>query len=457
MLRHAPEGASCRRDRGGADRIRAQHVVSTAAVSRGLPVVEPAARRRARELPSGQAYTLGVADLDQLDRLRWDVESDRVERKSSLADGEKIRQAICAFANDLPDHRAPGVLFVGLQDDGRCAGTRIDDDVLKNLSSMRDDGNIHPFPSMVVERVTFEDGCTVAVAQIEPSERPPVRFDGRTWIRVGPRRAVATEEEERRLAEKRRAGALPFDHWPVHGAALGDLDLDLFRRSYLPSAVAREVLEENHRDLEWQLASLRLVTPSTFVPTVLGILTLGKDPRAWFPGAYVQFVRFEGTTLTDPVRTQQEVSGPLPDLLARLDLVLSANVSVATDITSQATEVQRPDYPIAALQQLLRNAVMHRTYEATHSPIHFYWFRDRIEIQSPGGPFGLVRPETFGLPGATDYRNPGVAEAMKVLGYVQRFGVGIQIARRELDRNGNPALQFTVEPTYVLATVRRRP
>jgi len=45
-----------------------------------------------------------------------DIESDRVERKESIADGDKIRQAICAFANDLPDHKQPGVLFIGVND-----------------------------------------------------------------------------------------------------------------------------------------------------------------------------------------------------------------------------------------------------------------------------------------------------------------------------------------------------
>jgi ATP-dependent DNA helicase RecG len=416
-------------------------------------------RRRSRRgtAESHPAILNVVLDTRELDKLRWDVESDRVERKSSANDSEKLRQAICAFANDLPDHRKPGVLFVGLQDDGRCANVRVDDDLLKLLASMRHDGNIHPFPMMSVQQVVFEDGCTAAVVQVEPSDRPPVRFDGRTWIRVGPRRAIATEDEERRLTEKRRAGSLPFDVWPVPGASLADLDLDLFRRSYLPAAIAPEVLAANHRTTDWQLASLRLVTPGAFQPTVLGVLVLGKDPRAWFPGAYVQFVRFEGTTLTDPVKTQQEVSGPLTEVLRGLDQILGANVSIATDVASQATEVRRPDYPVAALQQLLRNAVMHRTYEATNAPIHFYWFSDRIEIQSPGGPFGVVRVDTFGEPGATDYRNPHVAEAMKILGYVQRFGIGIQLARAELNKNANPALQFTVDPSHVLATVRRRP
>ena len=58
--------------------------------------------------------------------------------------------------------------------------------------------------------------------------------------------------------------------------------------------------------------------------------------------------------------------------------------------------------------------------------------------QSPGGPFGQVNRQNFGRPGITDYRNPHLAEAMKNLGYVQRFGIGIQLARSELQKNGNP-------------------
>jgi ATP-dependent DNA helicase RecG len=104
---------------------------------------------------------------------------------------------------------------------------------------------------------------------------------------------------------------------------------------------------------------------------------------------------------------------------------------------------------------LVRNAILHRTYEGTYSPVRIYWFSDRIEIHSPGGPFGQVTRENFGQPGVTDYRNPHLAEAMRVLGYVQRFGLGIQIARQQLAANGNPPLDFIVEQNHILATVRR--
>jgi len=84
------------------------------------------------------------------------------------------------------------------------------------------------------------------------------------------------------------------------------------------------------------------------------------------------------------------------------------------------------------------------------------WFDDRIEIHNPGGAYGQVTAESFGDPDVTDYRNPHLAEAMKILELVQRFGVGISIARRELKKNGNPPPEWNVQPSYVLATVRRR-
>lgn len=106
---------------------------------------------------------------------------------------------------------------------------------------------------------------------------------------------------------------------------------------------------------------------------------------------------------------------------------------------------------------MIRNAVMHRIYEGTHAPVRVTWFRDRIEIISPGGPYGAVNRGNFGKPGITDYRNPGVAEAMKVLGFVQKFGAGIATANRALEANGNPAIEWEINDAVILATLRCRP
>jgi ATP-dependent DNA helicase RecG len=187
----------------------------------------------------------------------------------------------------------------------------------------------------------------------------------------------------------------------------------------------------------------------------LGILVTGKEPRQFIPGFYIQFVRFDGTELTDPIQDQKDISGSLIDLLRYLDEVLQANIVTASDIKAQPIEIKQPNYPIVALQQLVRNAVMHRSYEETNAPVRVYWFSDRLEIQSPGGLFGQVNRQNFGQ-GVTDYRNPHLAEAMKTLGYVQRFGIGIPTAQKELSKNGNPPAEFTIEDSYISVIVRSK-
>lgn len=388
----------------------------------------------------------------ELAALLSDLESDRVERKSSLADGERIREAICAFANALTHPGQPGILFIGATDDGRAAGLAITDELLLKIAALRDDGHIQPLPSMTVEKRRLAGG-EMAVVTVQPAFAPPVRLRGRTWIRVGPRRALATPDEERRLSERRRHADLPFELRPCPGAGLTDLDLELFREIYLPSLVAPDVLAENQRTLQDQLRSLRFIDGQGS-PTHLGLLVVGRAPDQFLGGAYLQLLRLDGDSLAAPIRNEKRLSGPLVQLLRQLDETLRLQVSSEVEIVSQPTEKRRYDYPLPALEQLSRNAILHRNYEGTNAPIRIHWFSDRVEIISPGGPFGQVTPENFGLPGVADYRNLHLAEAMRALGYVQRFGVGLEIARSALAANGNPPLELKVTPGFVFATLR---
>lgn len=244
---------------------------------------------------------------------------------------------------------------------------------------------------------------------------------------------------------------------PLPSCDLSALSRVLFEQEYLPNAVAPDFLANNDRSYEEKLASCRMIASvDDPTPTILGIVVLGVSPRDWIPGAYLQFLRFAGTEMTDPIQDEAPIDGALGQVLRRIDEKINAHNRSEVDITITDREVRTTPYPRVALQQLIRNAVMHRTYENTNAPVRVHWFDDRIEIINPGGPFGAVTRENFGRPGVTDYRNPNLADAMKVMGFVQRFGIGIQTARTALNKNGNPDIEFQVEPVTVLATVRRR-
>ena len=393
---------------------------------------------------------------EDLMRLLGQIESDRVEFKEVLSrsTSDDIREAICAFANDLPDHRQPGVAFVGVRDDGSVAGLPITDHLLLQLADMKTDGNIVPLPSMTVEKRTLLDG-DVAVVIVQPSDSPPVRCRGRIHIRIGPRRGIATAQDERILNEKRRFGDIPFDIYPVPSATLPDLDLLQFEREYLAQAFAPDILESNDRSIEEKLAATKMVASmDDTIPTILGLLVIGKNPQDFLPGAYVQFLRLAGTEVTDPILDEEAISGTISDILRRLDEKLNSHNRTAVDILSESVERQKSTYPIVAIQQIARNAVMHRSYEGNNTPVRVYWYDDRIEIMSPGGVFGTVTTDNFGQPGVTAYRNPNLAESMRNLGFVQRYGIGISLAKRLLQEAGHPDIAFNADMNNVLVTIR---
>ena len=349
-------------------------------------------------------------------------ESEQVEFCQSPDSRAKIAEAVCAFANDMPDSKKPGVLFIGVKDDGACARLSVTDQMLQQITHIKYSGKLAPLPVMSVRKAVLNQ-CEMIAVEIQPSLNPPIRFEGRCFIRAGPTVRQASYEEETRLSEKRRGMDLPFDMRGISGASFDlDLNMDYFKGQYLPSAVSSEILAANDRDLKNQMISLRLLNQEGF-PTAAALIVMGKDPRRFLPCAYIQFIRFEGRKMTDPVRTQEEISGPAPDQIRQIEMILKANISKPLALTD-TVHVQSADYPFAALSQLVRNAVLHRDYES-RAPVFIRWFSDRVEIQSPGGPHGGANKDNFGKEGIVSHRNPTLAEALKNLGFVESFGFGV--------------------------------
>lgn len=379
---------------------------------------------------------------EQVIKLLADMESELIERTISINNTDKYAEAICAFSNDLPNYAKEGYLLIGVDDKGNLSGFKSDDKFLQTLGGLRSDGNILPQPIISVESFTFAEG-DVVVLKISPSPFPPVRYKGRTWIRVGPRKAIASEMEERILIERRSANISTFDIRPCIDADFSDLNSDLFKIDYLPNAIDNHELSNDKRDIKEQLAALRFYNLALNKPTNAGILLLGKNPEYFIPGAYIQYVRFKGNKISDDIMNEKKFSGNLITMLKKLDAFIDNAIVMSRPVPdSTLRETTTKNYPNWALRELLMNAVMHRNYES-NAPVKFYQFDNRIELSNAGGLFGKARPENF--PNENDYRNPVLAEAMKVLGYVNRFNRGIIRVKQELKENNNPSPVFDIK------------
>ena len=378
---------------------------------------------------------------EEIEALFEGTETFRIEKTISTTNMDKFCEAICAFSNDLPNSRQKGYLFIGVYDDGRRCGLKVDDALMKKISAIRSDGNILPLPVMNVDKAEFPDG-DVLVAEVTPSLLPPVRYRGRVFVRIGPRRDIATEQEERILTERRTSYMATFDAMPCLGATLDDLYVDNIKTDYMPLAVGKEVWENDTRDVKEQLASVRLYDRTHDCPTNAAMILFGKNPRLYMHGAYVQYVRFDGKAIGGEVLNEKQFEGPLFKMLHTLELfVENAIMKERPKSVSLFREKTVIDYPSDAIRELMMNACMHRDYQS-NMPIRLYQFDDHLEIMNAGGLYGEARPENF--PTVNDYRNPIVAAVMKELQYVNMFNQGVRRVQGILHDNGNPEARFDV-------------
>lgn len=320
----------------------------------------------------------------QLVQILGNPESYNIEITSSTTNMDKFCQAICAFSNDLPGDDKSGYLIIGAEDNGKLSGLRVDDGLLLKMTNIRTDGNILPQPVMTVERFVLEGG-DLLVVEVKPSEFPPVRYRGRIWVRIGPRKSIASEAEEKILMERRISNIRTFDAMPCIGTTLADIDINLVRSEFLPKAVASEILADDKRPLEEQLASLGFFDLRYNCPTNGCIILFGGNPGRYFPGAYVQYVRFKGVDRAGEIINEHKFGNNLCHDLIKIDAFVETSVSQKRPIPiSVLREETVANYPYWATRELLMNAIMHRDYE-TNAPIQFYEYDDRIEIQNPGG------------------------------------------------------------------------
>ena len=186
-------------------------------------------------------------------------------------------------------------------------------------------------------------------------------------------------------------------------------------------------------------------------PTNAGVLLFGKNPEYFIPGGYIQYVRFKGDDVAGEILNEKKFSGHLLGLLPRIDVFIDDAIIAQRPVpVTTLKEKTVKNFPNWAIRELMMNAIMHRDYES-NAPIKFYQYDNRIEISNAGGLYGKARPENF--PNENDYRNPTIAEAMKTMGYVNRFNRGVSRVQEELRDNGNPLALFKFHHPGAFAVV----
>ncbi|MBN2576956.1 MAG: hypothetical protein JXP73_20505 [Deltaproteobacteria bacterium] len=159
------------------------------------------------------------------------------------------------------------------------------------------------------------------------------------------------------------------------------------------------------------------------VPTVGGLLLFGKDWLGKFPDAYLRAGCFAGTDKTTIVDST-DITSCFP---AAVDEALAFDKrSTRRSIgVGGARNAETWEYPLVAVREAVVNAMVHADYGQRGWPLRLAVFRDRIQIDNPGGlPAGLAISDI--RQGVSKLRNRVLGRVFHALGLIEQWGSGIQ-------------------------------
>jgi ATP-dependent DNA helicase RecG len=372
-------------------------------------------------------------------------EGERVEFKQSLPQPAGLLRDVVAFANTRG-----GTILVGVRDDGRVIGVSADPSALNQLVAYI---RAHTDPPLEIaaEPELVSDHQVVLIHVPRSPQAPILVADAaQAYVRIGTSARLARRADLERLVLEAHPGT--FEDAPVPNATVADLDEPRIR-DYLGrrgSTVDQIDLVLLLRNLGFLSGAVGAEEPP--VPTVAAVLLFAGAPQRFLPQARVDLARFPGTE-PGPDADRATVDGSLPEQIEGSLAFIRRHMRVATRVEGFRGE-DVPEYPLDAMRELLTNALVHRDYSLRGTATQVWLFHDRWEVSSPGRLSGGLTPVDLETRTAVRVaRNPRLAEAMRLLGYGDGLGLGLQRIRSLLDRAGLPPARLDERGDAVALTL----
>lgn len=325
-------------------------------------------------------------------------EQQNIEYKQSWHDD--YLKWVCGFAN-----AQGGVIFIGKDDTGKVVH-------LADYARLMEDipNKIRNAMGIVCDvQLQHEDGKKFISIIVNPYS-VAVSLRGRYYYRTGSTKMELTGVELNEFLLK-KAGKT-WDDVIEEGATIMDIDQDSITKFLDDSMKKGRMPETNGLSASQILEKLQLTEGHKLKKAA--IVLFGKDPNRFYPNVQVKIGRF-GKDSTD-LRFQEVVEGNLVQMLDEVQLQLNHKFLIRPVEFVGMQRVEKDEYPIDALREMLLNALVHRTYMGAHVQLRV--FNNRLSIWNEGGlPFGLsleeLKKEHNSRP-----RNPKIAKACFMAGYI---------------------------------------
>lgn len=384
------------------------------------------------------------------------VESTRIELKAGFNPNPVIH-TICAFANDI-DNIGGGYIVLGVEErDGipvlppKGIPQNEIDGILKRLIGLCH--LIEPLYYPIAEPVYFQ-GAHIIVIWVAGGHGRPYKASKDVfspasaklyYIRRLSSTVVASPNEEKELFYV--STDIPFDDRPNLLASVEDLDLGLMRDHL--SRIGSSLYEQSEGRGVLEVAKdMQLVTgpPEDLHPLNVGILMFSEHPERFF-----RYARIEVAIIPDPTgqgMVEKVFTGPIQrQLRDALSYLQNSVIETRVEkLPNTAEAVRLNNYPYAAIEEILANAVYHRSYQV-NEPITVRVTPEAVEVTSfPGFDRSISRDDIENKQfRARSYRNRRIGDFLKELRLIEGRNTGFPTAYRALAENGSGELSFDTD------------
>ncbi len=361
-------------------------------------------------------------------------EGRRLEFKEMLPLKADLAKTIISFAND-----AGGELYIGIKDNPRGVRGLHEDTLIsteEKISNIIHD-NCSP---VILPEISFlnHEGKHLIRTRIFKGSNPPYYIKNKgiqdgTFIRVGSSNRQASSEIIAGL--ERQKFSISFDSELSYLKTADDFNIDSFKEFFLEKtgeSLTPQVIQK--------LELFRTEQGKKFPTNALILLSDDELRKKLFPYAKIECARFKGT---DPGNFIDQKS--IDDNIAlQADLAYQFVLRHISKGAVNYTSVYRNDrweYPVIAIREIIRNAVIHRDYSLTGKDIKIAVFDNKIEITSPGKLLPTVDFDDMDA-GQSDIRNKILAPVFKRLGIIEQWGNGLKLISSELQKYPEIGLEW---------------
>ena len=241
-------------------------------------------------------------------------------------------------------------------------------------------------------------------------------------------------------------------------ASLEDLDLEL-AAAFLARTPAGE-----RGPTTGTLRSYGLIEPEGegWRITNAALLLFAREPAdRWHPKAGIGAFRVTGTRRVPGragnVNRAGRAGPPLARAIEEIRPIMRGRIR-RSDPLRDIFFRDLPEYPDAAWQEALVNAIAHRDYEVRDRETEVWFFDDRLEVASPGE---LVEPLTLDVlregDAAGASRNPLIARVLVDAGYMRGDGSGLGRMRASMEASFLKEPELAEHGVVVSVTLRKEP